>query len=190
MQDTEYWIETDDELDGDIQDCTPLAGDECHMLSQDQGLDKEQEAVVWWLVIFTCMFQCLHSLSSRAMQWLLKLLSILLTTLGHYSVKVSEIAKAFPSSLHQRARYIKDRVPTPSIILKVVCSTCHTIFDYAECCERQGTTTVIRYCPKHKRQRKTPLLRCVVTRKGTTKYYPIRVYPYCSLISTLRCMLL
>lgn len=107
------------------------------------------------------------------------------TTLLRY-----EIARAFPSSLHLRARYIKDRVPTPSIIQKVVCSTRHTRFDYAECCERQGTTTVIQDCPKHKRQCKTPLLRCVVTCKGTTKYYPIRVYPYCSLISTLRCMLL
>ena len=65
-------IESDNELEEDIQEHTSPVEDEQPILldSQTQGLDSEQEARVWWLVMFTCMFQCLHSMSTRAIEWL------------------------------------------------------------------------------------------------------------------------
>ena len=193
MQEAEYWNESDNELEEDIQEHTSPVEDEQPILldSQTQGLDSEQEAIVWWLVMFTCMFQCLHSMSTRAIEWLLKLFSALLSVLGRYSNSIADIARAFPSSLYRRADYIKDKVPIPPIALKVVCRTCHGLNDYSECIEKQGTVTIVQCCnecSRHKKQ--TPLLRSVVSCKGTTKYYPFLIYPYCSLISTLRCILL
>ena len=141
--------------------------------------------------MFTCMFQCLHSMSTQALEWLHKLFSALLSVLGRYSNSIADIARAFPSTLYRRADYIKDKVPIPPIALKVVCHTCHSLNDYSECIEKQGTVTIVQCCnecSRHKKQ--TPLLRSVVSYKGTTKYYPFLIYPYYSLISTLRCMLL
>ena len=61
---------------------------------QEQDLDADQAAVIWWLVVF----QTLHSSSLRAVQWLLKFLGALLMCLGKFSSKV------FPSSLYLRAK--------------------------------------------------------------------------------------
>ena len=67
--------------------------------SPDEQLDLEQCAVVWWLVMFTTLFQTLHSLPQRAVQWLLKFLSCLLKVLGHFSPKILSISQAFPGTI-------------------------------------------------------------------------------------------
>ena len=66
---------------------------------QEQDLDADQAAVIWWLVVFTLVFPTLHSLSQRAVQWLLKFLGALRMCLCKFSGKVPEIAKVFSSSL-------------------------------------------------------------------------------------------
>ena len=134
-QDIEYWKESDDEIEGDIQECAqsePNAQD-IQMDSQQQaGLDSEQAAVVWWVVMFTCTLQSLHSLSLRAVKWLLKFLVVLLTFLGRYSDKISEIARAFPCTLFLRTKYIREKVSVPPIFQKVACRNCHSLHRYED----------------------------------------------------------
>ncbi|SMN01974.1 hypothetical protein SPONN_281 [uncultured Candidatus Thioglobus sp.] len=195
-EDPEYWKESDDEVEQDIEDhfCVPPDLDETGADFTSQRLDKEQTEVVWWVVAFTCAIQSLHSLPLRAIGWLLKFLVVLLTFLGKYSDKISNIAEAVPSSLFLRNKFICDRMFIPPIRLRIVCRNCHSLCNYEDCFSHDSgggqeiTTLPCSSCISHRKR--VPLLRTIVTCKGTTKYYPFLSYPYCSLISTLRSMLL
>lgn len=137
-QETECWQESDNEIEDDTQDCVqsePNAPD-IQMDSRHQGLDSEQAAVVWWVVVFTCTLQSLHSLSLRTIEWLLKFL-VLLTFLRRYSGKISEIARAVPSTLFLRTKYIREKVSIPPIFRKVACRYCHSLYKYEDCIERE-----------------------------------------------------
>ena len=76
----EYWDENDSDVDNDFsqdkcsdEPLTPNPGHE----SQEDELNQDERSVIWWVVAFTCVFQTLHSVSSRAMAWLLHLLGSL-----------------------------------------------------------------------------------------------------------------
>ena len=158
----------------------------------DESLSPDEQAVVWWVVVFTCVFQTLHSLSFRAVAWLLQLLGSLLVVLGHYSSKIGNIAHAFPSTLHQRTQYLKEKLTLSSICRYVVCPACLSLYNYEQCLEKRGTQTVIKSCSECDLSRKhvnVPLLKTVITSTGSTKYYPKLVYPYTSLISSLQSLL-
>ena len=87
-EETEYWDEEDNDLDADFPPESPSPSDE----SEDIQFDVEQRVITWWVVVFTCTLQTLHSLPSRAAQWLLQFLYCLLTILGRYSPKIGDIA--------------------------------------------------------------------------------------------------
>ena len=189
----EYWKESDDEIEDDIQDCelSEPNVEDFQMDSQQAGLDSEQASVVWWVVTFTCTLQSLHSLSLRAVEWLLKFFVVLLTFLGRYSSKISDIARAIPSTLFLRTKYIREKVSIPPIFQKVACRNCHSLYKYEDCIEKRGTITLVKSCIEcGMRRKRTPLLKAIVTCSGTTRYYPFLLYPFCSLISTLQSLLL
>lgn len=54
-------------------------------LGEKEDVSQDEEAVVWWIVAFTCIFQTLHSLSSRAVSWVLNFLGSLLSFCGQFS---------------------------------------------------------------------------------------------------------
>ena len=101
-QEVEYCQECDHEIDEDIPSYQSHESQDCLLDAGDSGdnLDSEQVATVWWLVVFTCVLQALHNLSSRTVQWLLKFLGLMLKFLGRYSHKVAGIAKAFLTTLY------------------------------------------------------------------------------------------
>ena len=155
--------------------------------SLEEEKDSSSDTVVWWVVVFTCAFQTLHSLSSRSIQWLLKFLSVFLTYLGTYSEKIAGIASALPSTLHLRDQYIKNKLSLPLVHGYVVCPVCHNLNEYRNCTEKRGSQIFIRSCAEcmHLGQR-TPLLRQVITNRGNKKFYPLLVYPFSSLVSVLQ----
>lgn len=55
---TEYWDEEDNDLDADFPPEPPSPSDE----SEDIQLDVEQRVITWWVAVFTCTLQTLHSL--------------------------------------------------------------------------------------------------------------------------------
>lgn len=134
------------------------------------------------------MFQTLHCLSTRAIAWLLKLLGCLLTFFGRYSNKVSNLARAFPSTLHSRNEYLNERIGNISVCNYVVCQSCLSVYKYEDCIEQRGARTHVRACTECKKN--VPLLKEVITSNGNTKFYPYLVYPYASLISSLKSLLL
>ena len=128
----ECWVENDSDLkmdcDSEPEELAPNAL-ELHQL------DNAQETALWWLVAFTCILQSLHSLPMRAVEFLLKFLSALLSYLGIYSKSVADIARAFPCSLHNRAQYLQNKLFIPPIIRRVVCNQCHTLYKFSDCFE-------------------------------------------------------
>ena len=190
----EYWDENDSDVDNDFsqdkcsdEPLTPNPGHE----SQEDGLNQDERSVIWWVVVFTCVFETLHSVSSRAMAWLLHLLGSLFCFLSQYSKNIANIAHAFPSTLHQRSQYINEKLSLPSLRRYVVCQACLSLNAYDDCLERRGSRVLVKSCPQCQRESKiVPLLKQVVTGTGNKKYYPYLVYPYVSLISSLQCLLL
>ena len=169
-------------MDADFPPEPPSPSDE----SEDIQFDVEQRVITWWVVVFTCTLQTLHSLPSRAAQWLLQFLYCLLTILGRYSPKIGDIARGFPKTLYLRMQFLKDHmymlVPKPHHM--VVCQACHSLYSFEDCIEKRGSRIFVRLCCECQSSGKSiPLLKQVVTSQGSQKLYPFRVYPYSSLIS-------
>ncbi len=96
-------------------------------VSATQERNKELDAVVWWIVAFTSFFQSMHTLSTRATQWLLLFISVLLSYLGKFSEKIAYIARDFPSTIYRRAAFLKSYTTTPNIQRYVVCRKCQSL---------------------------------------------------------------
>lgn len=140
-------------------------------------MNIDEQAVVWWIIAFTCVFETLHSLSARAIAWLLSLLGCLLTFLSRYSDKIANIAHAFPSTIYKRSQYLKERINIPSVCNYVVCLNCLSLYKYDDCLQKRGARTVIKECTECAPSLKQPLLKEIVTSNGNRKYYPHLVYP-------------
>jgi len=85
----EYWNERDSDIDADF--FTTSTSDTSSSPPQQfcendwgekEDVSQDEEAVIWWIVAFTCIFQTLHSLSSRAVSWALNFLGSLLSFCG------------------------------------------------------------------------------------------------------------
>lgn len=185
LDEIEHWNEQDQDIDADFFEQSESTDQE------EMNIDTEGRIITWWVVLFTCVFQTLHCLPSRAVQWLLQFLFCLLTVLGRYSPVIAEIAGGFPRSLHLRGKYLKDSLLVPNIKHMVVCPMCHSLYSFRDCIEKNGTQLTPRLCSECLLLRKhSPLLRKVITIQGTPKFYPYCVYPVSSLISWLQVLLL
>ena len=77
--------------------------------------------------------ESLHSLPSSSVEFLLKFLAALLLFFSRYSRKIEDIAKAFPSTLYSRSKYLRDKLSLISVNNYVVCTKCHSLYKYSEC---------------------------------------------------------
>ena len=186
----EYWDENDSDVDGDFSPNSPPENLPTGEIP-DQDLNGDQQAVIWWVVAFSCVFQTLHSLSSRAVSWLLKFLGTLLAFLGLYSTEIAGIALAFPSTLHKRSKFLEKILPVVSICHYVVCPSCLNLSKYEHCLENRGNHILIKSCGQCEREAKknVQLLKAIVTSSGSRKYYPFLVFPNACLISSLQSLL-
>lgn len=186
---TEHWNECDSDLEADF--CTTTTNNDppaLQLLEQaDEEIHRDHQAFIWWIVAFTCVFQTLHSLSSRAVGWLLLLFGSLLSYLGLFSDEIAKIAQAFPSTLHLREQYLREKLNTSPIKRYVVCPTCLSLYNYHQCLEGHIRLQVIKMCPECLQSKKRiPLLREVITRTDKKKYYPFLTFPYASLVQSLQ----
>ena len=140
--------------------------------------------------MFTTLFQTLHSLPQRAVQWLLKFLSCLLKVLGHFSPKIVSISQAFPGTIFLRSKYLKDVIIVPNVTRMVFCQSCHSLFSFNNCLVKTGSKLIIQSCSNCLEGGNTvQLLKRVVTIRGSEKCYPFKVYPVCSFTDYLKAIL-
>ena len=183
----EFWDDGDSEIDCDFP---PELSTEASICGSQSEQNSAQHAIVWWVVLFTALFQTMHSLPIRAIQWLLKFLSCLLTILGNYSPQIRHIADAFPGTIAQRSQYFRNISPMPTITNNVVCRTCHSVFPFESCFEKRGSQLIVQHCSKClKSNNRVLMLKEVVTNRGSKKLYPFCVYPTCSLIDAMKSIL-
>ena len=189
----EYWDESDSDINedfsvADLQNDEPNTPD-LPMTSQE--VNEDEKSIIWWVVVFTCLLETLHSLPSRAITWLLKFLSSLFVFLSQYFNNIANIAHTFPSTLHQRTNFILQKLSLPSVQRYVVCQACLSLHNFNDCLEKRGSMIHIKVCPEcEKEKTMVPLLREVTTRTGSKKHYPYLVYPFVSLVSSLQSLLL
>ena len=111
----------------DIDDDFPLIPNEHASDFEETDIDETQGAIIWWVVAFTAIFETLHTIPTQAVIWLLKFLWCLFTMLGQYSMKISAIAKIFPSTVYKRAQYLK----TWPFLLFITWLYAHTVIPFS-----------------------------------------------------------
>ena len=177
----EYWCDNDSDLEADFSQRDPPLPNLTSPAKADD-LTLQEQAILWGLVLFTCMFQTLHKVSLKATEWLLTVLKGLLTLLGKlYSPRIALVGEA---SLHRRKQFIENELLIPSLHNYVVCKQCHSLYEYSQCLKKQGSKFVTEFCANCRNN--SPLMRIIVTSRGNQKFYPIRVYSYASLLSCLK----
>ena len=92
----EFWIETDMEIDEDVEIESGNIPPPDVSLVQDSPEKVELNIVVKWVITLLSVFQTRLFLTNRA---LLRFLSILLCFLGSYSPKVAELATRLPRGI-------------------------------------------------------------------------------------------
>ena len=119
----EYWIESDGEIEEDIQQPSPppLLID-----TPERSEDREVNAIVWWILTFVYLFQTLHFIPETAISWLIRFISFLMKFMGKYSPRIMQIAKAIPCSAYQKNMFLND--DSKSVCRYVVCCACHSTF--------------------------------------------------------------
>ena len=91
-----HWFEEDTGIDLESFDLNepspePQVGSK---INKEDAEDVECRAIVWWLLAFTCIYETPHSLSLRALQWLLLFFATLLSVLGKFSTIQGNETKA------------------------------------------------------------------------------------------------
>jgi hypothetical protein len=112
--------------------------------------------------------------------------------LGRYSDKIAELAHHFPQTFHQYQLLLAGIIPTTSFEKRAVCAKCDEIYRFEECVKKVGTQTSSVMCKKKifRRRCNQILMKQIVTRTGTIKFYPLKVYCYISLISCLQALVM
>ena len=159
---------------------------------------QSSQSIVKWIVGFFFILQSKHHLPNSAIDFLIKFMAVLLYVLGKLSPLIGRIHKHFPSSLHvMRKRFADDinfhRYP--------ICPKCNTLYSsYEECIQKSGSRLTSRNCnhirfPNHPYQSRravcnTVLMKTVHLRSGQSILYPLKIYCYNGLKSTLQTLLM
>ena len=172
----EFWAETEEELIDDIQSVAP-----CRPplpAEEEPGHDVECHTVVWWVVVFVSLFQTIHSISDKAISWLLKFIHALLKYCGQFSVKLECIARYMPGSLHRRDRYLEEQLYSTKFQHYIVCPLCHSLYTYDECVVKTGINVAPKVCSLTRFSKKCSgvMLQEVITISGKKSLYPHRIY--------------
>ena len=185
----EYWEDSDSDIDADFSTSSHAPA-----LPDVESPKKEnQDGVVWWITMFVCIFRSVHFLPDRAVAWLLLFLKGLFNFLGRYSPVISSIAIALPTSIHLLEHYMGTPEVMANVKKYVVCPNCHTLYSYNDCFDTNGSSPTYKKCIQRQFVSSPvcggALLKTVVTARGNTRHYPIRVYCYFDFLFGLKFLL-
>ena len=190
--DVEFWIESDSEIDEDIDiESANIPPPDVSLIKNSEE-EAEQNLFVKWIVTLLSIFQTRFFLTNNTLDWFLKFLGVLLRYLGKYSTKISEIAMKLPQSLYKHNRLLTDVAINNSFEKQAVCMTCDSLYSFEKCIEKVGTRLVINHCTFKPFQKtcNQPLMKAVVSSSGHERFYPYKVYCFVNLISSLQALVL
>ena len=145
----EYWGESDSENDADVQ---PHFEEEQQPQSPDDippsasTPQEYSEPLIWWIVAFVSIFQTLHSISDRAISWLLHFKGTLLQYCGLLSPMLKNTAERFPNTIYLQDKLISGSDHIKAVHKYVSCPSCHKLHKYYCCFERSGAELIAKNC--------------------------------------------
>lgn len=160
--------------------------------------DKKKHIIhslLFWLLYFLLIWQTSCQISENGMAWLLKFLSGWFKLLGVtvQSDTLAQISTAFPGTLYMLRQFFQfDRDNFEKF---VVCSTCHSLYQYNECLKTVNNRQVGKKCSgvRHSKGKKVEcgadLVYKVQLANGESCFYPIHYYCFNSIISALEKLL-
>ena len=120
----EFWIESDKEIDEDVE----IEGANIPLpdvsLVQDSPEKAELSIIVRWIIVLLSIFQTQFFLTNQALSWLLKFLSMLLKFLGRCSKNIAELAVRLPQSIYQQDLSLLDYIKGNIFERRAVCRAC------------------------------------------------------------------
>lgn len=186
IDEAEYWIETDQDIEHDLGASSLPPQD----IPIDSPESSDQQAnIVWWIALLVSYFQSRFSITNRAITWLLQFLYILFKILGTLSSKIYLIAGTLPRTLHRYDQQFRNLsgFPSDSFQKCVVCRRCWELYTIDE-------SKIIKNCSykplPRLRRRGEPLIKSVVSKNGHKKVYPHLVFCFSSLRVSLQNLVL
>lgn len=159
--------------------------------------DPSIRSLVLWLTGFLLLIQARYFTSDAIIDALLKFLCVFFKVLGHLSQFAAKLAIALPSSICMLQKTTKD---CSRFTKYVVCQKCHGLYYFEDCSAISEGQLASKKCnfvlfPNHPHEKQRApcgcvLLKAVILPSGKRIMYPLKVYPYKSLLSSLQQLLL
>ena len=160
-----------------------------------QPLLNRVNELIHWLCCFIMYWQVVTHVSDAAVEWLLAFLGRFLQTLsfGLDSEFFSNLMLLFPTTIYMLHRI--SNLKRDEFEKFVVCSKCAKLYHLDECLKRKYGTILSKKCsnilfPQGKAKHcGSKLVNKVILKNGATKFYPLKVYCWKSIISQLESIL-
>lgn len=159
--------------------------------------DSSIHSLVLWLTQFLMLLQARYFVPDAVIDALLKFLCVIFKVLGQFSQFVARLALALPSSVYMLRKTTMD---CSRFTKYVVCQKCHRLYCFEDCTDISEGQLASKKCnfvpfPNHPHQKQRVacgcvLLKAVILASRQRIMYPLKVYPYKSLLSSLQQLLL
>ena len=161
----------------------------------EQSRLSQVNLLLRWLCCFILYWQVVTRVSDSTVEWLLLFLSRFLEVFGRGldSELMKNIVLVFPTSIYLLHRI--SAVQRDNFEKFVVCSKCTKLYHLDECLERKHGTILPKQCsnilfPLGKAKLcGTKLVNKVILKNGITRFYPLKVYCWKSIIDQLESIL-
>lgn len=145
---------------------------------------KEKDSfLISWFIYLLALLQRKHFIPDTAIEFFLRLLSVLFAALARLYPALVAFVTIFPRSLYQMRRFLK--LEKNSFVRYVTCPKCSEICKCEDCVEIKGTKRMSKPCSICGAK----LLKTVHMANKQELLYPIRTYSYRSLRSSLQLLL-
>ena len=160
-----------------------------------QPLLNQVDALARWLCCFILYWQVVSHVSDTAVEWLLAFLGRFLQTLnyGLGSEFLGNLILLFPTTIYMLHRI--SNLKRDEFEKFVVCPKCAKLYHLDECIERKHGTILPKKCsnvvfPQGRAKHcGSKLVDKVILNNDVTKFYPLKVYCWKSIISQLESIL-
>ena len=131
-----------------------------------------------WIVTLLTIFQTKFFFTKRALNRLLRVLTVLLSFLGRYSLKIAELAATLPQTMHQYNHSLSIVIYGGTFERQAVCRACNSLYKFEECLVKVGSRTVTNHCvcKLFKRTCNEPLIKGIISSNVHRKFYPHAVF--------------
>lgn len=184
-----HWSEED--LQGLMQDLNEPIPEP----ALQQPMLNRVNILLQWFCCFILYWQILTHVSDAAVQWILAFPGRFVQSLGYGldSEFFSNFVLFFPTTIYMLQRIAN--LKRDDFEKFVVCSKCAKLYHLDECLERKHGTVIPMRCsnilfPLGKAKHcNTKLVNKVILKNGITRFYPLKVYCWKSIISQLESIL-